>query len=201
MIANALAIVVNSVFALFIMAVLVRFWMQVVRAPTRNPFAQFSIALTDFAIRPTRRVVPGFFRLDIASLLVALAFEFVLQLILVALRGANPFEAPGVALPVILFFAFVELIRLSIYIFMVSILIQAVLSWVSAHHPVAPFFDAMTRPLLAPLRRIVPPIGGVDISPLIAFLFLQLMLALPVALLEQQTARMYPPLLGFVRPL
>lgn len=201
MIADALTIVVNSIFALFIMAVLVRFWMQVVRAPTRNPFAQFSIALTDFAVRPARRVIPGFFRLDMASLLVALVFEFALQLILVALRGANPFETPGASLPVILFFAFVELVRLSIYVFMASILIQAVLSWVAAHHPVAPFFDAMTRPLLAPIRRFLPLIGGVDISPLFAFLFLQLVLRIPVTLLEQETARMYPPLMHFVRAL
>src|SRR3954468_3508445 len=93
--ANALAIILNSIFALFIMAVLVRFWMQVVRAPTRNPFAQFSIALTDFAVRPMRRVIPGLFRLDLASVVVALLFECVLQLILVSLRGVNPFENAG----------------------------------------------------------------------------------------------------------
>jgi YggT family protein len=188
--ANALAIILNSIFALFIMGVLVRFWMQVVRAPTRNPFAQFSIALTDFAVRPMRRVIPGFFRLDVASLLVALIFEFVLQLLLVALRGLNPFENPGAVLPVLLFYAFIELVRLSIYIFMVAILIQAVLSWVAAHHPVAPFFDALTRPLLRPIRKVIPLIGGVDISPLFAFLFLQLMLLIPVELLERSTLQM-----------
>lgn len=190
MIANALAIVINSVFALFIMAVLVRFWMQVLRAPTRNPFAQFSIALTDFAVRPLRRVVPGFFRLDLASILVALAFEMVLQVLLVLLRGANPFENALAVLPILLFYSFVQLIRLSIYIFMVSILIQAVISWVSPHHPVAPFFDAFTRPLLRPVRKVIPLIGGVDISPLFAFLFLQLLLMIPVALLEQESLRM-----------
>ena len=188
--ANALAIVLNSIFALFIMGVLVRFWMQVVRAPTRNPFAQFSIALTDFAVRPMRRVIPGLFRLDLASLFVALVFEFVLQLLLVALRGLNPFDNPAGVLPVVLFYAFIELVRLSIYIFMVAILIQAVLSWVAPHHPVAPFFDALTRPLLRPIRKVIPLIGGVDISPLFAFLFLQLLLLIPVALLEQASLQM-----------
>jgi YggT family protein len=188
--ANAIAIVVNAILDLFIMAVLVRFWMQVVRAPTRNPFAQFSIALTDFAVRPMRRVVPGLFRLDLASLFVALAFEFVLQLVLVALRGVNPFENPGAVLPVLLFYAFIEIVRLSIYVFMAAILIQAVLSWVSPYHAVAPFFDALTRPLLKPVRRVIPLIGGVDISPLFAFLFLQLLLLIPVALLEQASMQM-----------
>ena len=190
MIANALALVVNALFDLFIMAVLVRFWMQALRAPTRNPFAQFSIALTDFAVRPLRRVIPGFFRLDMASLVVALLFEFVLQLILVALRGVNPFENPAGVMPVLLFYGFVQLVRLSIYIFMVALLLQAVISWVSPHHPVAPFFDAFTRPMLGPLRKVVPLIGGVDISPIFAFLFLQLLLMVPVAFLEQQTLRM-----------
>lgn len=190
MIANAVSIILNSVFDLFILAVLIRFWMQVVRAPTRNPFAQFSIALTDFAVRPMRRVVPGFFRLDAASLVVALLFELLLQIFMVLLRGANPFENAGAVLPILLFYSFVQLIRLSIYIFMVSLLIQAVLSWVAAHHPVMPFFDAMTRPLLGPIRRVMPLIGGVDISPIFAFLFLQVLLLIPVVLLEQGSMRM-----------
>ena len=190
MIANAISIVVNALFDLFILSVLVRFWMQVVRAPTRNPFAQFAIALTDFAVRPLRRVVPGFFRLDIASLLVALLFELALQIIMVMLRGANPFENAGAVLPILLFYSFVQLIRLSIYIFFVALLIQAVLSWVASHHPVAPFFDALTRPLLGPVRKVVPLIGGVDISPIFAFLFLQLLLLVPVTFLEQQSMRM-----------
>jgi YggT family protein len=190
LIANAVSIIVNSLFDLFILAVLVRFWMQALRAPTRNPFAQFSIALTDFAVRPLRRVIPGFFRLDVASLAVALAFEFALQLIMVMLRGANPFENAAAVLPIVLFFSFVQLVRLSIYIFMVAILIQAVLSWVSSHNPVAPFFDALTRPLLRPIRKVLPLIGGVDISPIFAFLFLQVLLLIPVALLEQESLKM-----------
>jgi YggT family protein len=188
-ITTAVALVLNALFDLFILAVLVRFWMQVLRAPTRNPFAQFSIALTDFAVRPLRRVIPGFFRLDIASLVVALVFELLLQVIMVFLRGSNPFENPGGTLPVLLFYSFLQLVRLSIYIFMVSILIQAVISWVSAHHPVAPFFDALTRPILKPIRRLVPLIGGVDISPIFAFLFLRLLL-IPIEMLEQESMRM-----------
>lgn len=188
--ANALAIIVNALLALFIMAVLVRFWMQVVRAPTRNPFASFSIALTDFAVRPMRRVIPGLFRLDIASLFVALVFEFALQVILVALLGTNPLVDPGRTLPILLFYSFVELARQSIYVFMAAMFVQAVLSWVAPHHPTAPFFDAFARPLLKPLRKVIPPIGGVDISPVFAFLALYLLLLIPIALLEQAAMQM-----------
>ncbi|MGZ5080025.1 MAG: YggT family protein [Usitatibacter sp.] len=189
MISQAIALVLTAAFDLVILAALVRFWMQALRAPTRNPIAQFSMALTDFAVKPLRRMVPGFFRLDIASLLLALALEFLLQFLLALLLSASPVDSPGL-LPVLLFLAFVVLIRLSIYVFMGAIIIQAVLTWVSAHHPVAPFFDALTRPFLRPVQRVIPPIGGVDISPLFVFIFFQLLLMIPVAWLEAECARM-----------
>jgi YggT family protein len=163
--------------------------MQALRAPSRNPIAYFSMALTDFAVKPLRRVVPGMFKLDMASLLVALLFEFVLQVILWMLAGGSPVENPG-ALSVVLFFSFVKLIRLTIYIFMGAIIIQAVLSWVSPYHPVAPFFDALAKPLLRPVQKAIPPIGGVDITPVFVLIFLQLLLMLPVTWLEMESARM-----------
>jgi YggT family protein len=189
MIAQAIAFVVDAVASLFILAALLRFWMQALRAPSRNPIAYFSMALTDFAVKPLRRVVPGMFKLDMASLLVALLFEFVLQVILWMLAGGSPVENPG-ALSVVLFFSFVKLIRLTIYIFMGAIIIQAVLSWVSPYHPVAPFFDALAKPLLRPVQKAIPPIGGVDITPVFVLIFLQLLLMLPVTWLEMESARM-----------
>jgi len=189
MIAQAIAFVVDAIASLFILAALLRFWMQALRAPSRNPIAYFSMALTDFAVKPLRRVVPGMFKLDMASLLVALLFEFVLQVILWMLAGGSPVENPG-ALSVVLFFSFVKLIRLTIYIFMGAIIIQAVLSWVSPYHPVAPFFDALAKPLLRPVQKAIPPIGGVDITPVFVLIFLKLLLMLPVTWLEMESARM-----------
>jgi YggT family protein len=183
--AQAIAAVVGTIFDLVILAALVRFWMQALRAPARNPIAQFSMAITDFAVKPLRRVIPGLFRLDLASLLVAWILELVLQVILRLVFGPSPFEFPA-TFPVLVFLSFVLLIRLSIYVFMGAVIIQAVLSWVAPHHPVMPFFDALTRPLLHPVRRVIPPIGGMDISPLFVFLFLQVLLLLPVAWLEQE---------------
>jgi len=189
MLAQATAMVLDAVFDLVILAALVRFWMQALRAPARNPIAQFSMALTDFAVKPLRRVVPGLFRLDLASLLAAWLLELALQVLLMLLFGTSLIEYPGV-IPVLVFQSFVLLVRLSIYVFMGAIIIQAVLSWVGPHHPVAPFFDALTRPFLRPVQRAIPPIGGVDISPLFVFIFFQLLLMLPVAWLEQQAGRM-----------
>ncbi len=154
-----------------------------------NPLGQFTIALTDWAVKPLRRIVPGVFKLDWASLIVAGALEFVLDVLTLLLTNASPFDNPAV-LSVVLFLAFVKLIRYSIYVFMGALIIMVVLSWVAPHHPVMPFFDALTRPFMRPARRIIPPIGGVDISPLFVFLFFQILLMIPVAWLEAQTLRM-----------
>ena len=163
--------------------------MQAFRAPSRNPIAHFTMALTDWAVKPLRRVIPGIAKLDWSSLIVAWAIEFVLQVLLLLLVGGSPLENPTV-LSVLLFSSFVALVRLSIYVFMGALIIGVALSWVNPHHPVAPFFDALIGPFMKPVRRVIPPIGGVDISPIFVFIFFQLLLMLPVAWLEAETARM-----------
>lgn len=189
MISQAIAFVVDALASLFILAALMRFWMQAFRAPSRNPIAYFAMALTDWAVKPLRRVVPGLFKLDWSSFIVAWAFEFLLQAILVVLRqGAIP-DNPDV-LSVLLFSSFVQIIRLSIYVFIGAIIIQAVLSWVNPYHPVAPFFNALANPFLKPVRRVIPLIGGVDISPVFVLIFFQLLLMLPVTWLEHETVAM-----------
>ena len=188
MLNQAIAFLVETIFDLFILSALVRFWMQALRAPARNPLAQFTMALTDFAVKPLRRVVPGFFRLDVASLAVAWIAEVVLLAILFVLQGVE--LVSGAALSVLLFLALVKLLRLTVYIIMGAVLLQALLSWVNPYHPVAPFFDALTRPFLKPFQRAIPPIGGVDITPVLVLIACQLVLMLPVAWLEGESLRM-----------
>jgi YggT family protein len=187
MFAQAIAFVIDALGSLFVLAALVRFWMQAFRAPARNPLAQFTMALTDFAVRPLRRVIPGAFNLDWASLVVALLAEFLLQVVLLFVAGGSP---SAEILPVLLFLSFVKLIRLSIYVFMGAVILQALLSWVNPHHPVAPFFLALTRPFMRPFQRAIPPIGGVDITPVLVLIAFQLVLMLPVAWLESQSVKM-----------
>ena len=181
MLNQAIAFVIETIFNIFILTALVRFWMQALRAPARNPLAQFTMALTDFAVKPMRRLLPGFFKLDVASLAVAWIAEVVLLAILSLLQGVEIVN--GAALSVILFLALVKLVRLTVYIIMGAVLLQALLSWVNPYHPVAPFFEALTRPFLKPFQKAVPPIGGVDITPV-------LVLMLPVAWLEGEAMRM-----------
>jgi YggT family protein len=184
MLEQALAFLIETVFNVFILAALTRFWMQALRAPTRNPLAQFTMALTDFAVKPLRRLLPGLFKLDLASLAVAWAAQFLLLAILVLLKGLS--LANGQVLSVLLFLALVKLARLTVYIVMGAVLIQALLTWVSPYHPLAPFFEALTRPFLKPFQKAIPPIGGVDITPVLVLIACQLVLMLPVAWLEQQ---------------
>ena len=189
MVTQAIAFVLDALFSLFILAALVRFWMQALRAPSRNPIAYFTMALTDWAVVPLRRVIPGIAKLDWSSLVVAWAFEFLLQFLLLLLIGGSPFDNPAI-LSVLLFMSLVKLIRLSIYVFMGALIIGAVLSWVNPYHPVAPFFNALTNPFMKPVKRVIPPIGGVDISPVFVLIFFQLLLMLPVAWLEGEVGRM-----------
>ena len=188
MLNQAIAFVIETVFDIFILTALVRFGMQALRAPARNPLAQFTMALTDFAVKPMRRLLPGFFKLDVASLAVAWIAEVVLLAILSLLQGVEIVN--GAALSVILFLALVKLVRLTVYIIMGAVLLQALLSWVNPYHPVAPFFEALTRPFLKPFQKAVPPIGGVDITPVLVLIACQLVLMLPVAWLEGEAMRM-----------
>ncbi|HQY48446.1 MAG: YggT family protein [Burkholderiales bacterium] len=188
MLTQALAFVIETIFNIFILTALVRFWMQVLRAPARNPLAQFTMALTDFAVKPMRRLLPGFFKLDVASLAVAWIAEVILLAIVSLLQGVEIVN--GTALSVLLFLALVKLLRLTVYIIMGAVFLQAILSWVNPYHPVAPFFEAMTRPFLKPFQRAIPPIGGVDITPVLVLIACQLVLMLPVAWLEGEALRM-----------
>jgi len=187
MIQQAISFVLETVFNLFILVALVRFWMQVFRAPARNPMAQFTIAMTDFAVKPLRRIIPGLFGLDLASFVVAWMAEFLLQALLLLVASVDLSLHPAIFTG-LLFIALVKLARLTVYIVMGAVLLQALLSWVNPHHPVAPFFEALTRPFLKPFQRAVPPIGGVDVTPVLVLILCQLVLMLPVGWLEAQGA-------------
>lgn len=194
MIQQAIAFVLETVFDLFILTALVRFWMQVFRVPARNPMAQFTIAVTDFAVKPLRRIIPGLFGLDLASFVVAWMAEFLLQALLLLVASADLTGHPAI-FSALLFIALVKLLRLTVYIVMGAVLLQALLSWVNPYHPVAPFFDALTRPFLKPFQRAIPPIGGVDVTPVLVLILCQLVLMLPVGWLEMQGAQLVARLL------
>ncbi|TCJ17200.1 YggT family protein [Parasulfuritortus cantonensis] len=161
-----------------------RFYMQLTRVPFQNPFAQFVVKVTNFAVRPARRLIPGLFGLDLASLMFFLLAEFVWVVASHWLAG-YPFLAAGAAVwPAFLLLTVAAAVKLVIYLLIALIFVQAIISWVNPFSPAAPVFYALARPVLAPFQRFIPPISGIDLSPLAAFVVLQLILIVPVAGLE-----------------
>ena len=192
---QALTYVLETIFNLFVLAVLTRFYAQAFRAPFRNPIANFVVALTDFAVKPMRKIVPGAMGLDLASFVVAWIAQTILLVAVYALLGLKALTVAGFW-PAIVVFALVKLLKLSIYLLMGVVIIQAILSWVSPYHPIRPFFDALSRPFLRPFQRLVPLVGGVDLSPLILLVILQVILIAPMMWLEIEAGKVLLRLFG-----
>ena len=185
MIAGALVFLIQTLGNLFAIAVLLRFMMQLFRVPFRNPFAQFIVALTDFAVKPVRRVVPGLFGLDWACLLVALLVKMVVVTAAYWLDGF-PFALAGARVwPVMLGLAAVRLLSLAVYMVIGLTLVRAVLSWVNSNNPLMPVVYELSEPFLRPLRRFIPMVSNVDLTPLALFILCQLVLMVPVMALER----------------
>ena len=185
MIEGALKFLIQTLGNLFVVAVLLRFMMQLFRVPFRNPFAQFIVAITDFAVKPLRRVVPGLFGLDWACLVLALVLEFVVVIAVYWLDGF-PFALAGTKVwPVMLALAAVRLLSLTVYLIIGLTLVRAVLSWVNSNTPLMPVVYELTEPFLRPLRRIVPTVANVDLTPLVLFIVCQLVLMVPVLAMER----------------
>jgi YggT family protein len=186
MLANALIFVAQVAFGLLTLALLLRFYLQWVRAPYRNPLADFVNALTDFMVRPARRVVPGLWGLDLPTLLLAWLVQLLELLVVLQVRGYRFGAEVGLAAIGIAALAATAVLKMLIYIVLAATLLQALLSWINPGSPVAPLLDAMTRPFLHLFRRRIPPVGNVDLSPLLLLVVCQLLLMLPVAWFESE---------------
>ena len=177
MLAEIAQLLVDLVASLFVYLLLARFHFQWLRVPFRNPIGAFVVALTDWIVRPARRILPGLAGLDVATLLVAWLLQAFALWVLYSLKGGDP---AGAALGLIAVLALFDLVRYSLYILIFAVLVQVVLSWLNPYSPVAPIFSAMTRPFLAPIRRFLPPIANFDLSPLVLLVLLQVVL-IPLA--------------------
>ena len=184
MISGALIFLVNTVFDLFTVALLLRFFMQWARAPLRNPLSEFLNALTDWMVRPARRVVPGLWGLDLASLALAWLAQLIEVAIVLQIKGYQFGPQAGLAFAALVLLAAILLVKLLIYIVMVTVMVQAVLTWVNPYSPVMPLLNSLSRPFLRVFRRFIPPVGNVDLSPLFVVIVCQLLLMVPIALLE-----------------
>ena len=149
-------------------ACLLRLYMQAQRVPFSNPLGRFVFALTDWLILPLRKLVPSWGRWDSASLLAAWLVKL-MQFALLALLFAS--AASLVWVPVLALFGVVQI---AISGLVVLLIVYVILSWVQTESPVALVVERLCKPLLAPLRRRLPLIGGIDVAPLVALVLLQI---------------------------
>lgn len=173
---NAAIFLIKTLIELYIGAVLIRVMLQAVRADFYHPICQFIVKITNPLVIPFRRVIPSWRNIDLATLVLAYLLCLLEIILLTAIGGG------GVYLLAALVYAIGILLRLVIYIYIILIIVQVILSWVSPYgdNPIAALVFPLTRPVLGPFRRIIPPIGGIDLSPLFALLALQLCIYLVV---------------------
>lgn len=188
MFGQALQFLLETFLGLFALALLVRFFLQWLRAPSRNPLTQFLAALTDWIVVPARRLIPGLWGLDLATLVLAWLTEVVLILATYWLKGSGLEPAVGASLVLIGFLALVQLAKLSLWILMIAVIVQALLSWVSPFSPAMPLLNALVRPFLRVFQKRIPPVGNVDLSPLFVVVVCQVLL-MAIAWLESAAIR------------
>jgi len=174
---NAGVFLVQTILGLILLAIMLRFLLQIVRADFRNPVGSFLIKVTDPLLKPLRRYIPGFGGIDAASIVLLMLVQGI-ELVLVGFIIGN---VPAFTAIVVISFA--QLLGLVINVFIFSILIQVILSWVSpgSHNPITGILYALNEPLLSRARRIIPAISGFDLSPIVVMVFLQLISMLVVA--------------------
>ena len=178
---NAATFLVETLFGLYILVVMLRFLLQWVRADFYNPLSQFIVRATQLPLVPLRRVLPAAGGIDTASVVLLVALQFAELWIVTGILGQR---APAGAL---LVFSIAELLRLGINVFLFSILIQVVMSWINpgAWNPLLNVVHSLNEPLLAPARRLIPPMGGLDLSPIAVMVALQFASILLVGPLRQ----------------
>lgn len=174
MLTQIVALLLGTATDLLALGFLARVWLQWTRAPFRNPLGRFIAAITDWAVLPLRRLIPGLFGIDLASVFAAWLTQLVFHAVMAGLAGTVA-VAPEAMLNVV-WIAAIAVPHLFVYLLMGVVIIAAVLSWINPHSPFMALFDALARPLLAPARRFVPLMGGIDLSPLVVLLLLQVAL-------------------------
>lgn len=187
MFVQAIVYVLEYVARFFILLLILRFLMQVVRIPFKQPLGQFTLKMSNWLVLPLRKFIPGWGGYDLASMMGALLVAILLYVISYLLM---PFYlmaviTTSIADPVVwlalLLLGIVELISMTIYCLIGAMIVQAVLSWTNPYHPFAASVKRLCDPLLAPLRRFIPPVANVDLTPMVMMLILMTIVQFPVA--------------------
>ena len=183
---NAGQFLIETLFGLYILSFMLRFLFQWARADFYNPVSQFLVKVTNPLLVPVRRIIPGLLGLDMAAILVMFLLGFLKLSLIMLIKG-------GAILPATFaVYTIAELLQLAIYIFIFTLIVQAIMSWINPHsyNPVTALLYSLNAPLLRPARRILPDLGGLDLSPLLVLIILQLLLMLLVAPLKDIALRL-----------
>jgi YggT family protein len=176
---SPLEFLITTLFSLYILAVMLRFLLGAVRADFYNPISQFLVRITNPLLLPLRRIIPGIGKYDTASLVLLLILQLISLVVIVLLRGGD------IAFINLLAAAVIKIILLMINVFIFAIFVQVILSWISpgTYNPVNALLNSLTSPVLGPIQRIIPPVSGMDLSPLFALIGLQVLKMLVAPLL------------------
>ncbi len=167
---DAAIFIIQTLGSLYLLIVLMRFILQLVRANFYNPLCQFVVKATQPLLKPLRRVIPSLFGLDMSSLVLALLLQILLFVVILMLNGYQAFTV------LLLPWGLIGIFSLFLKIIFWSMIISVILSWVApgSVSPGAELVNQITEPALAPFRRFLPSMGGLDISPILAFMVIQL---------------------------
>lgn len=173
---DAGSFLIDTIIGLYILAVMLRFLLQWVRADFYNPISQFIVTITNPPLVFLRRFIPGIYGIDLASLILLLILTIAKTYLIAWINGFIP-HFPGVLL-----LAIGELIQLAVWVFIITLFIRVILSWIQpgGYNPVLGLIHQLTEPLMAPARRLIPPFSGLDVSPIVIFILLYLTLMLVV---------------------
>ncbi|MFT4580573.1 MAG: YggT family protein [Gammaproteobacteria bacterium] len=175
--ANAGVFLIDTVFGIYLLAVMLRFFLQLVRADFYNPLCQAIVTVTNPPLRFLRRFVPPIRTIDTSSILLMVIVQLTSSYLVIVLLGFAP-SPLGLLVGTV-----AELLSKSVYLFMFAIIIQIVVSWIApgTYNPIVGVIDSLTAPIMRPARNILPPMGGIDLSPMLVIIGLTLGLMLIVA--------------------
>lgn len=189
---EALIYIIQTLGSLYLLIVLLRFILQLVRADFYNPLSQFIVKATQPLLTPLRRIIPGFAGLDLASLILAILVQLLLMIVTLTLMGYNV----GGFILQLLVWSMIGVTSLFLKVFFFALIISVILSWVApgSYNPGAQLVNQICEPLLAPFRKLLPNLGGLDISPIFAFITINLIDRFVIGGLAASTG--LPPMLS-----
>lgn len=184
MFSQTLGFLIRSLADFFVLLLLARLYLLAAKVSFRHPLAHFVLSMTNWIVLPLRRVIPSAGRFDTTSFILAWAVAFLMHVLLLMMSPWPFILASPASMAALLIAGLLELVKMSLYLLFAAVIGQALMSWLSPYNPLMPVLNALTMPFLQPLRRFIPPIGGVDITPFVLILVIQLVLNVFLAQLE-----------------